>query len=270
MQKNAVAKNADSPIPKEVLNPVKTAEKYTFRLYPPCEQLSPYVDYYWIMRWDMTGQKPFKAEVVPSPYTNLTFMPEGPRITGVTTGKYTYSLSGTGAIVGAKFKPGGLYPFYHRSLQTLTDTHIDASSVFSQVKPNTNAKMLKLSDKAVVAELEKLLLAANPATDRNLKLIADIMTYLETESQPTVAEISAKFALSARRLQEIFQHYVGVGLKHIILRARLIRAATLAGQQSTKWTEVAIELGYSDQSHFINDFKRIVGTTPREYARLQK
>ncbi|MFL6076027.1 MAG: helix-turn-helix domain-containing protein [Mycobacteriales bacterium] len=32
------------------------------------------------------------------------------------------------------------------------------------------------------------------------------------------------------------------------------------------WTEVAVELGYFDQSPFIRDFTRAVGMTPVAYA----
>ncbi len=31
------------------------------------------------------------------------------------------------------------------------------------------------------------------------------------------------------------------------------------------WSELAYDLGYSDQSHFIRDFKANCGLTPKEY-----
>lgn len=61
----------------------------------------------------------------------------------------------------------------------------------------------------------------------------------------------------------MFHTYVGVGIKWIILRYRLLAATQLAIQPDTQsWTKIAAELGYTDQSHFINDFKRIIGKTP--------
>jgi AraC-like DNA-binding protein len=32
------------------------------------------------------------------------------------------------------------------------------------------------------------------------------------------------------------------------------------------WADLAGQLGYADQSHFINDFRRLVGRSPGEYA----
>jgi AraC-like DNA-binding protein len=33
------------------------------------------------------------------------------------------------------------------------------------------------------------------------------------------------------------------------------------------WAELALELGYFDQAHLINDFRAIVGCTPVEYRK---
>jgi AraC-like DNA-binding protein len=266
LQKSADA-NKNDAVPKEVLNPNEAAKMYTFRMYPPSHELADFVDYYWIMRWDFAGRPPFLAEVIPSPYTNLTFMPEGARITGVTTGKYTYELKDKGAIIGAKFKPGGLHVFFGKSVHELTDTVVPASSVFSDADDAYSDAMLNLPNAEAVARVEALLKAASPKTDKHLSLITRILTYLEANERPTLATIVQEFNVSERRLQEIFREYVGVGLKWIMLRARLIKAVELAAAlKHANWTIIAQDLGYSDQSHFINDFKRVIGKTPAQYT----
>lgn len=266
LQKSA-ENHQNDPVPKEVLNPHQTAKLYTFQTHKPSNSLATFVDYYWIMRWDLTGQPPFVAEVIPSPYTNLTFMPEGARITGVTTGKYTYKLKGKGAIVGVKFKPGGLHAFYKKSLHELTDTFKPATVVFPEVDEVYNEAILGQSDSEAVAAIETLLSAKSPKTDKNLELVTNILNYLDTADDSSLASVVAYSTLSERRLQEIFRSYVGVGLKWIILRARLITAADLAATlKNPNWTSIAHDLGYVDQSHFINDFKRIIGKTPAQYT----
>jgi AraC-like DNA-binding protein len=41
----------------------------------------------------------------------------------------------------------------------------------------------------------------------------------------------------------------------------------LASSGIVDWPGIVVELGYSDQAHFIKDFKTIVGRTPAEYAK---
>jgi AraC-like DNA-binding protein len=54
----------------------------------------------------------------------------------------------------------------------------------------------------------------------------------------------------------------------VIKRYRLHEVAErLAGGEVVDWPDIVLELGYSDQAHFIKDFKANVGRTPAEYAK---
>jgi len=44
----------------------------------------------------------------------------------------------------------------------------------------------------------------------------------------------------------------------------------LAASATTNQSELALSLGYSDQAHFIRDFKAIVGVSPAAYARQSR
>lgn len=83
-----------------------------------------------------------------------------------------------------------------------------------------------------------------------------------------VEDIVSRFDLGKRTLQRIFRRYVGVSPKWVIRRYRLIEAAgRLANGKAANWSAMALNLGYFDQAHFINDFKALVGTSPAEYVR---
>ncbi len=104
--------------------------------------------------------------------------------------------------------------------------------------------------------------------DSNIDLINRIINYTKRNPEITIKETSKAFAMSERKLQGLFENYVGIGLKWIMLRERLIKAMIIAEEPDTpKWTQVASDLGYSDQAHFSNDFKRIIGSSPSEAVR---
>lgn len=263
---------AGSALPKEVLNPLTAARQYTAHLYAPSAAVADLVEQYWVLRWDLRGKPAFTADVLPSPSVNLTFMREGARITGIATGKYAYELAEAGAIFGVTFRPGGFYPFWRRSVSALTDRAIPATDVFKTIDPAFNAALIAApDDEDMIARVEALLVGCWPAADATVDLINRIIASISAEDAPTVRSLAHAFGISERSLQACFRTYVGVGLKWVMLRARLQKAAALAVQlASPNWAAVAADLGYTDQAHFVNDFRKIIGMPPAQYAALAR
>lgn len=256
-------KNAED-LPFRVLNPGIADKYYELCLYSQTGEGTHNIDFFWVMRWDV-GEEFFDAEVIPSAYTNLSCMAEGARVTGVTKGIYKYTVEGSGVIFGVTFKPGGIYPYVEGSVKSLTDTFIPAVELFNKMTNELNSEIL-LSNNLDGLEMLMNALGDN-VYDPKIEMIDEIIAYACQSRKPSIANIAKKFAMSERNLQVLFETYVGVGLKWIVLRHRLQKATLIADTDSSiAWAEIAYELGYSDQSHFINDFKRIVGKTPKAYA----
>jgi AraC-like DNA-binding protein len=131
------------------------------------------------------------------------------------------------------------------------------------------AKLTGQSDEVIFAMLEHLLRNKRPVPDKNLDLVTRIMVALEhDETLQTVAAVARVFGKSERSIQLLFQTYVGVGLKWVITRKRLLETVRQVRTHArSNWVEAAAELGYSSQSHFVREFKRIIGRTPSQYLR---
>jgi AraC-like DNA-binding protein len=83
-----------------------------------------------------------------------------------------------------------------------------------------------------------------------------------------VDDLAGQHGLTVRRVQRLFAEYVGASPKWVIQRYRLLEAAVrVAAGGVLDWADLALELGYADQAHFIRDFKRLVGRSPADYAR---
>ena len=73
---------------------------------------------------------------------------------------------------------------------------------------------------------------------------------------------------SPRTLQRHFRQSVGVPAKWVLARFRLQEAAVeLERDPGVNLAELSARLGWHDQAHFTNDFRRMLGTTPARYAR---
>jgi len=75
--------------------------------------------------------------------------------------------------------------------------------------------------------------------------------------------------LSHRRFGQLVREAVGLSPKKWLRLVRFQRAvAWAASDPLVPWSEVALALGYSDQSHFNREFREFSGLTPGEYRRL--
>jgi AraC-like DNA-binding protein len=118
---------------------------------------------------------------------------------------------------------------------------------------------------------EKFLRERLPEQDANVRFINEIIDHIIAHREITkVDDVVSQLNLNKRTVQRLFRQYVGVSPKWVIKRYRLHEVAErLAGGEVVDWPTIVVELGYSDQAHFIKDFKTIVGRTPVEYARSQ-
>lgn len=254
-----------------ILDPAGSAQNYGLRRFVPSARLAPFVEHYWVVSWQLPEGASYEAEVLPHPNLNVAFTRERGWITGVTTGKYTYEVKGHGAVFGVMFRPGGFRPFFGRAVAELMDGTLDAATVFPVATEAARLALMAEPDQhRMIAAVEALLTGAGPpAVDPNTAIAADIVELARTDrSIVSVAELARRSTVNERTLQHLFQHYVGVGPKWVIRLYRLVEAAARASAETPpNWTEIAHELGYADQAHFTNDFKRIIGRPPTDYAR---
>ena len=78
-------------------------------------------------------------------------------------------------------------------------------------------------------------------------------------------DIARQFYISSHYLSHYFRRETGFTLGQFIAQAKTDRAKELL-QKGFSVTDTAISLSYNSDSHFINTFKRLTGTTPKRYA----
>ena len=84
-----------------------------------------------------------------------------------------------------------------------------------------------------------------------------------------LGDIAQVVGLSPYRLAHLVKEHTGKTLVQIITHARIQSAQHLLENTEKSCTDVAYEVGYSDQSYFIKHFKRLTGITPARYRRTR-
>lgn len=226
--------------------------------------------YVWTQRWhgrDKPAYQPMEILSAPSVYLFITA--HKAFIHGIVNKGLLYDANTPGVIAGVKFKPGGFYAFFKRPVSELTGRTFPLEPVFAAADTRFTSELLTLPDEAIFTSLEELLHSNRPSADKNLVLVTDIMTaLLQDETLQTVRAVARAFGKSERSIQLLFQTYVGVGLKWVITRKRLLETVQqVSSRTRSNWVEAAAEVGYSSQSHFAREFKRIIGRSPSQYLK---
>jgi AraC-like DNA-binding protein len=88
------------------------------------------------------------------------------------------------------------------------------------------------------------------------------------ESDVSLSQLAAIFDRSPYYLARVFSRDVGLP-PHCYLHTVRIRRARELLDAALPISEVAIAVGYADQSHFTHRFKRLMGIAPAQYVRRQ-
>ncbi len=170
---------------------------------------------------------------------------------------------------GVKFRPGAFLPFLGAPVSGITESVLPAEQLWGPAAADLARRMTAARGvDGLVASVEEFLRARWPEPDPHVELVGRIVAALLRDRTITrVDDVTDRFGITPRTLQRLFQRYVGVSPKWVLRRYRLHEAAAaLAQEQDRPWADVAAELGYFDQSHFIRDFTAAIGMTPVAYA----
>ncbi|WP_250886618.1 AraC family transcriptional regulator [Bacillus sp. SM2101] len=248
-----------------------SVKDYTLTRYPPSLETSFFVKHFWIVSWDLKENEQFFQDVIPNPCVNLIVEQHKTGIFAPTTSKFSYLVKGKGRVVGVKFKPGGFYPFTTRSVAELTNKPLKIHDVFDIEQELVEETVLSCKEELeMIKFVENIIRKKLPQQDNNVTLVNQIIDHIISNHEiAKVDQICHQFNIHKRKLQRLFQQYVGVSPKWVIKLYRLQNAAEMIEKTpNLNWLQLCNGLGYYDQSHFIKDFKAIIGNTPDEFAKL--
>ena len=269
-----------------VLRPDLAATRFRLARYQPSDPLAPFVEYYWIPRWDLRGEPPHAQTILPHPNVHLVFEASGAGIFGVDRRLFTRSLSGLGLAFGVRFLAGCFRPFWQAPISQLTDRVVPAARLFGPQAEKTRQAIMRVSagsadsagsagsgdseeaDAWMIGYAEALLCSVRPERDPVAEQVAALVSRITADpGLRRVDQLAAASGMTARSLQRLFADYVGVSPKWVMRRARLHEAAERADSgEPIDWALLAADLGYADQAHLTRDFTVTIGISPTRYA----
>ena len=167
-----------------------------------------------------------------------------------------------------------LFPFAVRTLigveaKTLNDECFDLLRVEGVDTLSSISELQHANDKheivrALIKYFDKLLQNAAINPDHRVVLAANMI--LKSDGVIRISEIQERLYITERTLERQFKKEMGVSAKQF---AKIIQfhssVKIMTEEDYLNFTEVGHQSGYTDQSHFIRNFKKFTGKTPKEF-----
>jgi AraC family transcriptional regulator len=107
---------------------------------------------------------------------------------------------------------------------------------------------------------------------RGIKGLSRLRDFIESslDQDLTLETLAREAGISMYALPRAFQQHFGDTPHQYVLGRRLLRARALLANTDLPIAEIALETGFSSQSHLATAFKRCVGVTPNGYRHSQE
>src|SRR5262244_444377 len=259
-----------------------------FNFYKPKPPLSKFVDNFWLYEGHEAEHK--TERILPTGTLELVinlrqnelrfYDAECPENCSRLSGAVVSGAHGRGFtpseevfIIGVHFKPGGAFPFLGLPAGDLADTHVDLETLWG---PSAGLLRERLCEARTSAERfqllqEALLSRLFHGVEQHYAVSAALEMFGKNQAGPRVREAAKYLGLSQRRFIQVFKAEVGMTPK-LFSRIQRFQQTRIFIQQSPSinWADLAVDLGYFDQSHLIREFLEFSGLSPTGYVNRNK
>ncbi len=262
-----------------MLRPDELARHVRLDRMPCAESLEPWVENYWLLRWQLPSGTTHASSTLPHPACTLSVERGHLRpgvgkdpvvITGVVTRRFDVTVQDAGWVFAVKFRPGGLASLAGVSARPLRDATVPARSV---LPAHVVDVMSELGPDLSPAECRERVDTVLSGTATNPEgayttLLGVVSTMLEDRSLVRVSQVEHRCGIEKRRLQRLFERYVGATPKWTLARYRMHDAVSdLDAGYEGSLADLAHRYGWFDQAHFTREFTDLVGVPPGAYQR---
>jgi AraC-like DNA-binding protein len=242
----------------------------------PGKPLSDFVKLFWF--WAGHPLPHVRERILPMGSVELVIKLNSSRtsdsgMTGPRSESFLIERSASDELLGVHFKPGGAFPFLGFPYSELHNNQITLAELWGERLAH---RLLCLLNDAPTIELkfrtlERWLLGiANRPFQHHPAVTFAVDRFRNNPSLSRSAEVAETVGFSQRRFIELFRNEVGMTPKLFCRVERFQHVILAIGQKAdVDWIDLALDHGYSDQSHFNHDFREFSGLRPTEYMGLR-
>jgi len=136
------------------------------------------------------------------------------------------------------------------------------------IEDNSISKLAKLLDERIEYMVSKANFAAGQSLDYRMqlqRLRREI--YLMPEKEWSITEIMRRIGISRSHFQRVYKELFSISCGDDVIRARIEKSKQLLVYTDLRIQEIALQCGYSNESHFMRQFKDKCGITATQFRK---
>jgi AraC-like DNA-binding protein len=255
-----------------------------YKRYLPPGELKSYVRYFWSYHSMKSNASKLRIESFADRFPRLIFQDlkdfealqtttntllPACYISGVDTLPSTSVMDGRFSHFGISFYPHALHTLFKIDASELVNRMPDIELI---VKSGLAQKLNDtVSDEERIDLVSRFLIDSLPISKRTNQLINNIIHSEHLSFDASVISLQEEFKVSERQLERVFKSAIGISPKKYQRILRFESALEkLSAANYSDLTAISYDLNFSDQAHFINDFKNLSGLSPYEFVKNNK
>lgn len=165
------------------------------------------------------------------------------------------------------FQPYGIKSIFGLDASELTNTYADLNAVFKTSLAERLYEARSFYDKVkILSEFFLNRMSENKKDPAKIQFITKALNTDHTAA--CLKNLGLELKISERSLERIVQSYIGIPPKLFSRISRFQSALNcLYHQPLCRLSDIAYTFNYSDQSHYIREFREFSGLTPKQFAR---
>lgn len=169
-------------------------------------------------------------------------------------------------IFGIAFRPFGLFPFVHKSLAGLQDSVVNLQELCPGLCNKLCSAVSDRDIENVITVIEQTLteqLTINPAFEKNVNRLSE---FLYADENLTVQSFCREKSINIKTFERYTKAYTGFTPKALLRIMRFQKSSNqLAHQREHRFVDITYDNHFTDQSHFLKEFRRFSGTTAGKF-----
>lgn len=249
----------------------------------PGKQLSPYINCYWIL--ESESDLEIHDTIFPAGYIEIVFnlgealwqssvdnlFRKSPAIEllGQITRPMPIKACGKNKMLGIRFFSHSAAYFFNEEAWHFNDQISNLADVFGATVRILHERLINTDgSNKQIGLIEDFLLRRIRKTGKGstVSLVRQIVEDMQRNAfSDNIDTTARRYGITPRYLQKLFLQHIGITPKLYGQINRFKLSLRHIGERQMSLTSIAYDCGYSDQSHFIREFKSFAGITPSAY-----